>query len=83
MRQVWRHRTDHQLGLEPTPDAYITNMVRVFREVRRVLRRDGTCWLNIGDSYATGAATRNRHGSRLQATASAEARALQRARRRL
>ena len=45
-------RTDNQLGLEPTPDQYITNMVQVFREVRRVLRRDGTCWLNIGDSYA-------------------------------
>jgi site-specific DNA-methyltransferase (adenine-specific) len=44
-------RTDQQLGLEPTPDAYITRMVQVFREVRRVLRRDGTCWLNIGDSF--------------------------------
>jgi DNA modification methylase len=42
-----------QLGLEPTPDTYITRMVQVFREVRRVLRRDGTCWLNIGDSYAS------------------------------
>jgi site-specific DNA-methyltransferase (cytosine-N4-specific) len=47
-------RTDQQLGLEPTPDAYITRMVEVFREVRRVLRRDGTCWLNIGDSYSGG-----------------------------
>jgi site-specific DNA-methyltransferase (cytosine-N4-specific) len=47
-------RTDQQLGLEPTPDAYILRMVEVFREVRRVLRRDGTCWLNIGDSYAGG-----------------------------
>jgi DNA modification methylase len=42
-----------QLGLEPTPDQYIRNMVGVFREVRRVLRRDGTLWLNIGDSYAS------------------------------
>ena len=41
-----------QIGLEPTPDAYVARMVAVFREVRRVLRRDGTCWLNIGDSYA-------------------------------
>jgi DNA modification methylase len=40
-----------QLGLEPTPDAYVANMVDVFREVRRVLRRDGTLWLNLGDSY--------------------------------
>ena len=41
-----------QLGLEPTPDEYISNMVNVFREVKRVLRDDGTLWLNIGDSYA-------------------------------
>ena len=43
-----------QLGLEPTPDAYIEAMVGVFREVRRVLRRDGTCWVNMGDGYASG-----------------------------
>lgn len=41
-----------QIGLEETPDAYITKMVEVFREVRRVLADDGTLWLNIGDSYA-------------------------------
>lgn len=41
-----------QIGLEPTPDAYVAELVAVFREVRRVLRRDGTCWLNLGDSYA-------------------------------
>ena len=40
-----------QLGLEPTPEAYIERMVGVFRELRRVLREDGTLWLNIGDSY--------------------------------
>jgi DNA modification methylase len=40
-----------QLGLEKTPDAYIANMVAVFREVRRVLAKDGTLWLNLGDSY--------------------------------
>lgn len=45
---------DGQLGLEQTPDAYIANMVQVFREVWRVLRADGTLWVNIGDSYATG-----------------------------
>lgn len=45
-------RIDQQLGLEATPDQYLDNMVAVFREVRRVLRPDGTCWLNIGDSYA-------------------------------
>lgn len=40
------------LGLEPTPDLFIEHLVQVFREVRRVLRDDGTFWLNIGDSYA-------------------------------
>ena len=43
--------TAGQLGLEATPDEYVANMVAVFREVRRVLREDGTCWLNLGDSY--------------------------------
>lgn len=42
-----------QLGLERTPEEYIANMVAVFRECWRVLRDDGTLWLNIGDSYAT------------------------------
>lgn len=41
-----------QMGLEPTPDEFVSGMVEVFREVRRVLRDDGTLWLNIGDSYA-------------------------------
>jgi DNA modification methylase len=40
-----------QIGLEATPEAFVTRMVEVFSEVRRVLRKDGTCWLNIGDSY--------------------------------
>jgi len=44
-------RVDRQLGLEPTPEEYVANMVEVFREVRRVLRADGTCWVNLGDSY--------------------------------
>ena len=44
--------TAGQLGLEPTPEAYVEAMVAVFREVRRVLRSDGTVWLNLGDSYA-------------------------------
>jgi len=39
------------LGLEPTPELYVAHMVEVFREVRRVLRKDGTLWLNLGDSY--------------------------------
>lgn len=41
-----------QMGLEPTPDEYVASMVAVLAEVRRVLRNDGTLWLNIGDSYA-------------------------------
>ena len=41
-----------QIGLEPTLDAYVERLVRVFREVRRTLRDDGTLWLNLGDSYA-------------------------------
>ena len=45
---------DGQIGLEQTPDAYVAEMVAVFREVRRVLADDGTCWVNLGDSYATG-----------------------------
>ena len=39
------------LGLEPTPELYVEHIVAVFREVKRVLRRDGTLWLNLGDSY--------------------------------
>ena len=40
-----------QLGLEKTPELYVARMVEIFREVRRVLRDDGTLWLNLGDSY--------------------------------
>ena len=43
-----------QLGAEKTPEAYVENMVTVFREVRRILRDDGTVWLNLGDSYNAG-----------------------------
>jgi DNA modification methylase len=43
-----------QIGMESTFEAFIAEMVAVFREVRRVLRRDGTLWLNLGDSYAAG-----------------------------
>ncbi len=45
-------RIDSQLGLEKTPEEYVEKIVEVFREVRRVLRKDGTLWLNLGDSYA-------------------------------
>lgn len=43
---------DGQLGLEKTPDEFVLKLTEVFREVRRVLKDDGTLWLNLGDSYA-------------------------------
>ena len=45
---------DGQIGLEQTPEEYVAKMVDVFREVRRVLRTDGNCYINLGDSYASG-----------------------------
>ena len=48
-----------QIGLESTPSEYVARMVEVFRAVRRVLRDDGTCWVNLGDSYTAGAGNRN------------------------
>lgn len=47
-------RVDLQIGLEKTPEDYVAKLVEVFREVRRVLREDGTAWVNLGDSYASG-----------------------------
>lgn len=44
---------DGQIGLEVTPDEYIANLVEVFRECKRILRDDGTLWVNIGDSYTS------------------------------
>ena len=44
-------RQDNQLGIEATPEEYVENMVDVFREIKRVLKDDGTVWLNLGDSY--------------------------------
>lgn len=43
---------DGQIGLEESPSAYIEKLVKIFREVRRTLKEDGTLWLNIGDTYA-------------------------------
>ena len=45
---------DGQIGLEETPEEYTQNLVEVFREVGRVLKDDGTLWLNLGDSYGGG-----------------------------
>lgn len=47
------YETEGQIGLEKTPDEYVEKLVEIFREVRRVLKKDGTLWLNVGDSYAT------------------------------
>ena len=44
-------RKDKQLGLEETPEEFVDNLVKMFREIKRVLREDGTVWLNLGDSY--------------------------------
>jgi DNA modification methylase len=52
-----------QIGLEDSPDAYVTKMVSVFRAVLRVLRDDGTCWINIGDSYSGSNASQGGDGS--------------------
>ena len=41
----------NQIGLEETPEAYVQKLVKVFREVKRMLKKDGTLWLNLGDSY--------------------------------
>ena len=59
---------DGQLGLEETPADHVANMVEVFREVRRVLREDGTLWLNYGDTYAaqTKRTGRNDAGSKFR-----------------
>ena len=53
---------DGQIGLEATPEAYVARMVEVFREVRRVLRDDGTIWLNLGDSYNNAGSSKNGTG---------------------
>jgi DNA modification methylase len=54
---------EKEIGSEPTLDAFLATMVAVFRAVWRVLRDDGTLWLNIGDSYSAGKTGRSDHGS--------------------
>ncbi len=57
------------MGLEKTPDEYVSKMVGLFGEVRRVLRGDGTLWLNLGDCYANdgkwGGSTGEKHAAGL------------------
>jgi DNA modification methylase len=50
-------RVDSQIGLEETPEQFVESLVNVFREVKRVLKDDGTLWLNLGDSYSSGGRT--------------------------
>lgn len=58
---------DGQIGLEPTPEEYVDKMVKVFAEVRRILKKDGTLWLNLGDSYcATATGSGDQKSSTLQ-----------------
>lgn len=54
-----------QIGLEPTFEEFLAKLVTVFDEVRRVLQTDGTCWVNMGDSYASGGGTghQGKHGA--------------------
>ena len=55
---------DGQMGLEKTPDEYVAKVVQVFAEVKRVMKDDGTLWLNLGDSYAGSGKGRNGDGGR-------------------
>ncbi len=66
---------DGQLGSEPSPSEYVAALIAVFSEVRRVLADDGTCWLNLGDSYvnAGGAGAQGASGQRASRTFTAEA----------
>lgn len=54
-----------QIGLEKTPEEYVAKLVEVFQEVRRVLRKDGTLWLNLGDSYSASPVGRFNGGSKI------------------
>lgn len=61
------NRIDDQIGLEPSPEEYVEAMVLVFREIRRVLKDDGTLWLNLGDSYWGGKGQSGSGGAEKQA----------------
>lgn len=62
--QTWSDGWSGELGQEPTPALYIAHLLEVFREVRRVLRPDGTLWINISDSYVSKAGGYSNDGSR-------------------
>jgi DNA modification methylase len=63
-------------GLEPTPELYVKHSVQIFSEVRRVMRKDGTLWLNIGDSYAAGGREANQEHLERMGNGTCTARAL-------
>jgi DNA modification methylase len=67
--ESWGDGWNGELGQEPTPDQYVSHLVDIFREVRRVLHETGTLWLNIGDSRANdskwGGKTSGRHAEEL------------------
>jgi site-specific DNA-methyltransferase (adenine-specific) len=69
-----------QIGLEPMPDTYVAKMVALFREVRRVLKDDGTLWINLGDSYARngGSSTQCGPNAKVGNTRTGEARRMSR-----
>ena len=56
------------LGLEPTPDLYVAHLVDIFREIKRVLRKDGTAWVDLGDSYAGSGGDQAAHHKRTRPT---------------
>ena len=56
---------DGQIGLEASPDEHIAKLVEVFREVRRVLRSDGVCWINYGDAYASNPASGGQQSAKM------------------
>ena len=57
---------DEEIGQEPTMQEFLSNLVEVFRECRRVLRKDGVCWVNMGDSYAANGRMRDESESALE-----------------
>lgn len=57
---------DGQIGLEASIEDYVTKIVEVFREVKRVLRNDGTCWINLGDSYSSGSSGQTKMNRKFQ-----------------
>lgn len=69
-------RIDSQIGLEQTPEIYLEKIVQVFEEIRRVLKVEGTLWLNLGDTYcSTAPGTRNAPSVQIHAGDASEARA--------